>query len=271
MNDTLVIDLETKKTFAEVGGEQHIAELGISVAGIYSYTHDAFFALEEHELGKLEEMLEHTGHLIGFNINYFDIPVLKPYLKKVVIDRIAVTDIFKDAEDFLGHRIGLNAVAEATLGESKSGHGLEALEWFREGRVEEVKKYCLDDVRLTRDIYEYGKKFSHILYKSKNDDGIHSIPVSWNNAPKIPILALLESALKNRTRLAVEYVSAENSDGLGYKKTRLIDVYKIKKDEIEAFCHLRQGMRNFRINRILNAEPTSELYAIPQDFQKALF
>jgi len=271
MSDTLVVDLETKKSFADVGGEQNIQNLGISVAGVYSYNQDAFFALEEHELPKLEKMLENTGHIIGFNINHFDIPVLKPYLTKVSLDRIAVTDMFEDASNFLGHRVGLNALAKATLKESKSGHGLEALQWFKEGRVEEVKKYCLDDVRLTRDLYEYGKKNGHVLFESFVDGKVHSVPVRWGGAFSLPVLRVLEDAYAERRRLAIEYVSSENNDGLGFHKSRLIDVYKINDKEIEAYCHLRKSLRNFRLNRILRAEPTSETYAIPQDFQGALF
>ena len=56
MEDTLVIDLETKKSFADVGGEANIRDLGISVAGVYSYNANKFFALEEHEVPQLEEM-----------------------------------------------------------------------------------------------------------------------------------------------------------------------------------------------------------------------
>ena len=272
MNDTLVIDLETKKSFAEVGGEKNIRELGISVAGVYSYAKDVFFAFEEHELSTLEEMLAQTAHLIGFNINHFDIPVLEPYLKKVSLGSIAVTDLFEDAVSFLGHRVGLSGLAQATLGESKSGHGLEALEWFRQGRVEDVKKYCLDDVRLTRALYEYGKKHGHVLFESFVDGKTHSIPVPWGQAPTQPILKVLQEALRGRRRLAVDYVSSEDNDGMGFRKARLIDVHKISPNgKIEAYCHLRKDVRNFRVDRILKAELTDETYAIPQDVQTSLF
>lgn len=273
MHDTLVIDFETKKSFAEVGGEKNIKQLGISVAGVYSYTHNEFSAFEEHELSHLEEMFRAADHVIGFNINHFDLPVLEPYLSDSnVLHRFSVTDIFQDAVAFLGHRVGLDGLAQATLGEGKSGHGLEALEWFREGNVEKVKKYCLDDVRLTRDLYEYGKERGHVLFHSFVDKKIHSIPVRWGMISPRPVLQILEEGILARRRLAIEYISSENNDGLGYKKSRLIDVYAIKpKGEIEAYCHLRKGVRNFRINRILHAEFTDELYMMPQDAQIPLF
>lgn len=271
MNDTLVIDLETKKSFAEVGGEKNIRDLGISVAGVYSYNKDAFFAFEEHELPKLKEMIHAAHHVIGFNIIHFDLPVLVPYVDAQSLSRLAVTDLFVHAVNFLGHRVGLGALAKATLGENKSGHGLEALEWFRQGRVEEVKKYCLDDVRLTRDLFEYGKQHGHVLFESFVDRKIHSIPVMWGGEGKQPISAILDDALRNRKRLKISYVSSEDNDGLGYKKDRLIDIYKIKNTEIEAYCHLRNAVRNFRIARIADAELTSESFILPQDAQGALF
>lgn len=268
----MVIDIETKKAFAEVGGEQNIRELGISVAGVYSYAKDAFFALEEHELSRLGEILKDTEHVIGFNIKHFDIPVMEPYLGQDSFSKIAVTDLFEHVLNSLGHRAGLGALAKATLGEGKSGHGLEALQWFREGRVEEVKKYCLDDVRLTRDLFEYGKKHGHVLFESYVDGKTRSVPVAWGKEATKPVLGILEEAFRERRRLAIEYVSSEDSDGLGFRKSRLIDVYKIKPNgEIEAYCHLRQALRNFRIRRIVKAELTSDSYTIPSDAQSVLF
>lgn len=269
--DTLVIDFETKKSFAEVGGRQNLKELGISVAGVYSYSQDKFFAFEEHEIPLLENMMEEAEHLIGFNLKSFDLPVLAPYLKKISLDRIAVTDIFEDAQNFLGHRVGLAGLAQATLGESKSANGLEALEWYKQGRIEDIKKYCLQDVKVTRDLYEYGKKHGHVLFESFIDRKIHSILVNWKNKIEIPVAKIVEDGLKNRKRVSIEYVSSEDSDGLGFRKNRLIDVYKIKNNEIEAYCHLRKSVRNFRLNRIAKAELTGDSYVLPQDLQNALF
>ncbi len=270
--DTLVIDLETKKSFADVGGKQNIGDLGISVAGVYSYAANAFHAFEEHELGVLAKMLEKTGHIIGFNIKQFDLLVLAPYVAAPALAHLAITDMYEDATNFLGHRVGLDALARTTLGESKSGHGMEALDWFRQGKIEDVKKYCLDDVRLTRDLYEYGKKHHHVLFQSKNDGKIHSIPVQWGGEVKRPIASVIGEALAERKRLRIEYISSQDSDGMGFQKSRLIDVYALKPNgEVEAYCHLRKAIREFRLNRILSAELTPESYELPHDAQAVLF
>lgn len=269
--DTLVIDFETKKSFAEVGGEQNKKDLGISVAGVYSYAKDAFFAFEEHEIPEFERMLKETEHIIGFNLKYFDLPVIEPYMKETDFADFMVTDMFKDAEDFLGHRIGLNALAKATLRVSKSGHGLEALQWFREGKVQQVKDYCLDDVRITRDLYEYGKRYGHMLFESNRDGKLHSIPVSWRAGPKKDVRAVMKEAFEQRKRVRMEYVSSEDNDGKGYAKERLVDVHTFGENDIEAFCHLRGDLRKFRFDRMINAEITEEGYTLIQDHQGSLF
>ncbi len=111
-----------------------------------------------------------------------------------------------------------------------------------------------------------------MLFESYIDGKVHSIPVKWGSVADKPLHAILEEAFSNRRRVAIEYVSSEDSDGLGFRKSRLIDIYKIKTNgEIEAYCHLRRGLRNFRIKRILKAEATGDTYTIPQDFQAVLF
>lgn len=270
MKDTLVIDFETKKSFAEVGGEEYKRDLGISVAGVYSYAKDVFFAFEERELGKLEDMLEASGHVIGFNLKHFDLPVLEPYLERVAIDAFAVTDMYLDAVAFLGHRVGLNALAKSTLGVEKSGHGLDALQWFKEGKIEQVKRYCLDDVRITRDLYEYGKAHGFLLFESYVDGKTHSIPVSWDKAPK-SVSDTVEEAFAARRRLEIEYVSSEDRDQMGFRKKRLIDIYELNGESLLAYCHLRKEPRKFFLRRIVKAELTPDSYVIPRDLQPALF
>ena len=122
MKDTLVIDLETKNSFADVGGEANIKKLGISVAGVYSYAKNEFLALEEHELSRLEEMLENTEHLIGFNINHFDLPVLQPYISWSLRE-LPTLDLMNDVEIGAGFRVSLDNLAQNTLNSQKSGDG----------------------------------------------------------------------------------------------------------------------------------------------------
>jgi len=67
-------------------------------------------------------------------------------------------------------------VAKETIGAQKSGHGLDAIKYYREGDWENLTKYCLKDVEITRDIYDYGVKYSQLKFKNK-----------WNNLIEVPV------------------------------------------------------------------------------------
>ncbi len=161
----LVVDFETKRSFQEVGGKSNLEALGISVAGAYDYGTEKYYAFEEHELDQLEDMIEQASLIIGFNSIEFDLPVLRPYLKKVSINSLEQLDIMKELQDILGYRIGLDKVAEGTLGLKKSGDGLQAIKDFKAGRIQAVKDYCLDDVKITKEIYDYGLKHGKLKFR----------------------------------------------------------------------------------------------------------
>lgn len=171
------MDIETKNSFFDVGGKQNLAMLDVSVVGVYSYAENRFFCFEENEMPQLENLLTGSERVIGFNIKKFDFPVLVKYFSSD-ISKIPVFDVMEEVGNVCGFRIGLNSLSQSTLGEGKSGHGLEAIELYREGRMDELKKYCLDDVRLTRDLYEYGLKNGRVIVSSR-DGRQYPVSVVW--------------------------------------------------------------------------------------------
>lgn len=178
--DTIVFDLETKKEFAEVGRD-HPELLGVSVLGVYSYGQDKFFVFEEHELKQFEELLKNAGLLVGFNIKGFDIPVLQPYLMPD-LKKTQILDLMDDVAASAGFRVSLDNLVRTTLGISKSADGLQALEWFRQGRIQEIKDYCLQDVEVTKKLYEFGKTFGRVKCFSREAFGEITLPVNWQAA-----------------------------------------------------------------------------------------
>ncbi len=178
----IVLDLETQKGFHEVDRKKlHL--LKISVACIYDSKTDSYLSFEEKEILKLEEILKQADLIIGFNIRDFDMEVLAPYLM-TPIGKFPVLDLMVEIEKMRGHRVSLQSVAQATLGISKSGTGWDAIRLFKEGRMEELKKYCFDDVRITKDIYEYGAEHGKISFLSNRDYQNHEVLVSWGGAIK---------------------------------------------------------------------------------------
>ncbi|MFH1161735.1 MAG: ribonuclease H-like domain-containing protein [Candidatus Jorgensenbacteria bacterium] len=159
MADKLVFDIETKNTFDDVNS--HIPEFEVSVVGVYSYGDDVYTCFDEHELDKLGEMLQRAHFLIGFSSKRFDLPILQKYFK-FNLSTIAHFDILEEVEKSYGRRVGLGVLAEANLGVGKSAHGLQAIEFYKNGEMERLKSYCLQDVRLTKDLYELMKRQGYL-------------------------------------------------------------------------------------------------------------
>jgi DEAD/DEAH box helicase domain-containing protein len=160
----IVLDLETQKEFAEVGGRGKNHLLKVSVCGIYDYSKDKYSIYEENELPKLSSILQAADQIIGFNIKDFDFEVIQPYLNFNIAE-VPYFDLLAEIDKALGHRISLETVAQGTLGSGKSGSGKQALLYWRNGRLDLLKKYCLDDVKVTRQVYEYALKNQKLLYR----------------------------------------------------------------------------------------------------------
>ena len=167
MRDTIVIDIETKNTFAEVGRDNFDA-LEISLVGLYSYKQDRFFHFLENEMEKLEEILMSAEQIIGFSISRFDLPVLKKHFNFDLFS-IPRFDILDEIEFLLGRRVGLDILAKANLGFGKNGHSLEASGLYRDGKIEELKNYCLNDVKITKELYELIQKQGYLLIPQRNN------------------------------------------------------------------------------------------------------
>jgi len=164
MLNKIVIDLETQKSFDEVGGRDNNHLLKISVVGLYSYPLNKYFAYTEDQMSKVADMLHEADLIIGFNIKTFDFEVLKPYLSYDV-HKLPYLDILEETTKLIGHRVKLDNLAQMNLGTAKSGDGLMALKLFKQGRIDDLKKYCLDDVKITKEIYDYVLKYGKLLYK----------------------------------------------------------------------------------------------------------
>lgn len=179
MASPVVLDLETQKIFQEVAGD--VSKLGISVVGLYNFADNTYKTYFESELNQLFPVLENASKIIGFNIIKFDLPVLKPYYVGEM-SKFNVLDLLEDVKTKLGRRIALDDIAKETLKTRKQGHGLLAINYYREGNFKELAKYCLSDVKITKEIYDYGKKYGKIYYLGPY--GRVEIPVSWSESKK---------------------------------------------------------------------------------------
>ncbi len=177
----IVLDIETQNLFSDVGGKENLTKLSLSVAGVFSYASNTFLTFAEQEMPIFENLLKNTDLIIGFNSNHFDLPILQKYLS-FDLSKIPSLDIMEEVVNSVGHRVSLDDLLINTLNTKKSANGLLAVQYWREGRMDELKKYCLDDVRLTRDLYEHGLRSGEIKFTARdaNLPYIKTIRVDWS-------------------------------------------------------------------------------------------
>lgn len=151
-----------------IRGHIDVNEQELTVVGIHDSETGAYSSYFKEDLPRLWSILERTDMLIGFNSDSFDIPLLNRYYPGN-LSHIRSLDLLSEVHKVLGRRIRLQSLAEATLGRGKSGDGLKAGEWWKEGKRDKVAQYCIEDVRLTRELYDYALANGVLKYKDLRD------------------------------------------------------------------------------------------------------
>ena len=163
----IVFDIETKNIFQDVGSNDPV-DLDISLVGLYDYETNTYDSFLQEDFERMWDVLEKADIFITFNGDHFDIPLLNKYYKKAGrgdLAKIRSLDLLKEIKNSYGRRMKLDQIAQGTFGIGKSGDGLEAVAWWRNGEIEKIRKYCLDDVRITKDVYEYAMKNKKLMFK----------------------------------------------------------------------------------------------------------
>ena len=166
MNDVF-FDLETQKSFQEVGGREDMKLLRVSVAVTFSTATNEFKSYTESDVPALIADLKAAERVIGFNLLNFDYQVLKAYTSERLND-LKTLDLLDDIYNKLGFRVGLDALASATFGTHKSADGLLAIQWFREGKIDQLIAYCRDDVAITKRLFEFGRDNGYVVYPDRS-------------------------------------------------------------------------------------------------------
>ncbi|PCI90140.1 helicase [Candidatus Kaiserbacteria bacterium] len=159
----IVFDIETSNQFSDVGSGDPTA-LDISVVCIHDSETDQYHSFLQEDFPKLWKYIEVADMLVGYNSDHFDIPLLNKYYPGD-LTHIKSLDLLKEIHASLGRRIKLDVVAEATLGQGKSAHGLQAIKWWRDGEYQRVIDYCIQDVKVTKEVYEYALEHQKVKYK----------------------------------------------------------------------------------------------------------
>ena len=194
--DTLVFDIETKNFFTDPDvGWDNFAALKISVVGVYSYLKDKYFCYTEHELQELAAHFREASRIVGFSINRYDVPVLHGHFEKLVAGVVGTSaaggigttdhaldlyakervDLLDEVEMVTGRRVSLEKLSQANLGVGKSGAGAHAIELYNEGKIEELKSYCLKDVELTKRLFDLYRNQKFLYVPNRETEAMEKI------------------------------------------------------------------------------------------------
>jgi uncharacterized protein YprB with RNaseH-like and TPR domain len=178
-------DLETQRSFGDVGGSAHKDKMGMSVGVTYSTETGQYHIFNEENVADLVEQLIKADLVVGYNHVQFDYPVLQAYTIYDLATQTVNCDMMLDIEEILGHRLKLDAVAQATLNASKTADGLEALRWWQAfkktgdlAHVLNIAEYCCYDVKVTKEVHEFGIEHGIVKYADRNGNE-QEVVASW--------------------------------------------------------------------------------------------
>lgn len=179
-------DLETKYSADDVGGWSNIEDMGMSVGILWDTSDTQFHIYLENQIQDLVDHCKRAELVVGYNHIGFDFRVVtgvmhanrnerqRLYTELVELNNL---DMLVEIKKSLGHRLKLDSIARPTLGIGKSADGLQALQWYKDGKLDKIIKYCKDDVAVTRDVHQHALEHGELLYESHS--GLKTVKINW--------------------------------------------------------------------------------------------
>lgn len=141
------------------------ARMGISVLCVYDYAEDRYRSFCDDNKEQFMELLDKRGPLcIGFNSIPFDNAVIaatsgwRAPNDAMCYDLLRETWMAAGLEPTFNRKThggyGLDAMCKKNFGTEKSGNGALAPVLWQRGQIGEVIDYCLNDVRLTKQLFD---------------------------------------------------------------------------------------------------------------------
>ena len=178
MKNIVYFDLETQKSAEEVGGWDKISRMGMSIGVTYSTATGGYKIYGEKQVDDLIKELQRADLVVGFNNLRFDYEVLHGYTS-LDLRQLPTLDMLVELQNTLNHRLSLDSIATATFGVEKTAEGLQAIEWFKQGKLLEIAEYCCYDVKITKLVCEYGSHHKQLHYSNRFGKKL-TVPVKWS-------------------------------------------------------------------------------------------
>ena len=177
MRNIVYFDLETQKSADEVGGWDKISAMKMSVGVTYNTATGGYRIYSEQQVDDLIKELQRADLIVGFNNLRFDYEVLHGYTP-LDLRQLPTLDMLIELQNKLQHRLSLDSIATATFGVEKTAEGMQAIEWFRQGKLMDIAEYCCYDVKLTKLVHEFGMSNRQLHYHNRFGKK-QTVPVSW--------------------------------------------------------------------------------------------
>jgi len=176
---TVLFDVETLRSAAEVGGFGNCHRMGVAIAVACFLEQGSFASYGERQVHELAAALRQATLVVGFNVKRFDFGVLAGYTGEDYCRTLPTLDLLEDIHLRLGFRVAMGRLALDTLGLGKSADGLQSLEWVKQGRLDLVEEYCRHDVEILRDLYLHGRREGCLFYHDQRRDVRLRLAVDW--------------------------------------------------------------------------------------------
>jgi DEAD/DEAH box helicase domain-containing protein len=170
-------DVETQRSAEEVGGWHNAHLMRVALAVTWDSAGERFETWRERDVHALLARLGEADLVIGFNVRRFDYAVLRGYTD-LDLARFRTFDVLDAIRDRIGFRLPLGHLALENLGEAKGADGLQSLAWWKEGRVDEIERYCRRDVALLRGLFERALARGHLVFRTRDGERLR-IPTPW--------------------------------------------------------------------------------------------
>jgi hypothetical protein len=197
----IVYDIETRNTTDEVGGWNHVFEMGIATCVTYSYNEN-LYRFWDHTEKDHRKLLDYMNGCIavGFNTINFDSKVLLGNNRKLLPNGSTAGNPFGESKQYgwknfdifaeiwrtifktnnivdalrqqgeakqfhVSGLFTLDSLAQNTLGGycMKTTNGKTAPAKFKMGMLKELWEYNLQDVRTEKELFEFIRKYKYII------------------------------------------------------------------------------------------------------------
>lgn len=144
-------------------GWRDFPNMGVSVTGVYDYAEDRYRVFCGDNREEFGALIAKRDLCVGFNSIPFDNALLgacewpSPIQEKcydLLREAWAAAGLGPDFNFKTHGGYGLDALCEINFGTKKSGNGALAPVLWQQGRRGEVIDYCLNDIRLTKQLFD---------------------------------------------------------------------------------------------------------------------